>query len=218
MEHSFWLDRWQKGEIGFHRDAYHASLEAHWPNLNIPAGSDVFVPLCGKSLDMKWLAMRGHRVVGAELSEIAVDAFFEGQELSPETRRDGKFIVKSAGPYELWCGDIFELPRSALKNTAAVYDRASLVAFDPGAQQRYAEWLKKYLPGVPILLVALDFDQSEMSGPPFSIPEAQLRSLFADNFTIESLSRTDALALNDPLRKRGLTHLVETIHVLRTTR
>ena len=215
MENAFWIERWQKGEIGFHRDVHHASLDAHWGKLNIPAQSTVLVPLCGKSLDMEWLARRGHKVIGAELSGIAVDAFFASQGVEPETRQEGEHIVKSAGPYEIWQGDIFKLPQSALANVAAVYDRASLVAFEPAMQPQYANWLASNSNAAEMLLVALDFDPSEMKGPPFSTPEATVTKLFGKDFAIERLSRTDALELNDPLRKRGLTALVETVHLLR---
>lgn len=218
MEHAFWLERWQKGEIGFHRDVYHAALDAHWDKLGAPAQSTVFVPLCGKSLDMEWLARRGHRVIGVELSDIAIDAFFESQGLKPTERQAGDFLVKSAGPYEIWCGDIFTLPQSALESVAAVYDRASMVAFEPAMQPRYAQWLASSLGQAPILLVALDFDQSEMSGPPFSVPEARIDELFAGSFAIERLSRNDALDANGPLRKRGLTGLSETVHLLRKSK
>lgn len=136
MDPTFWRERWQKKEIGFHQPAYHTLLLKHWPQLQLAPGSRVFVPLCGKSLDMVWLAEQGHRVVGAELSELAVDEFFAERGLAPTVRTVGNFTVKAAGPYELWCGDIFELPREAVADVAGVYDRAALIALPPDLQQR----------------------------------------------------------------------------------
>jgi thiopurine S-methyltransferase len=213
MDTSFWIERWQKGDIGFHRDAAHPALDAHWAKLDISSSSTVFVPLCGKSLDMEWLARRGHRVLGIELSQLAIDAFFKGQGLEPTVRQEGSFAIKSAGPYELWCGDIFELPPAALAEIAAVYDRASLVAFPPQRQGDYIHWLATSLPEVPMLLVSLGYDENEMNGPPFSIPEKRLRELAKGHLSLKVLSQYGAIEDNPGLRKRGLNSLEETVYL-----
>ena len=90
MDAAFWLQRWQEGQIGFHRSDVMPLLEKHWPSLQLPAGSRVLVPLCGKSLDMHWLAAQGHRVLGVELSPLAVTQFFEEAGLTP---------VRTTSPY-----------------------------------------------------------------------------------------------------------------------
>ncbi|MCZ7593781.1 MAG: hypothetical protein M5U16_01845 [Hyphomicrobium sp.] len=146
MDPTFWRERWRNQEIGFHQPDFHALLQEHWPRLALPQGSPVFVPLCGKSLDMVWLAQQGHRVIGAELSELAVDSFFSERGLAPAMRQAGGFTIKSAGPYELWCGDVFEMPREAAGDVAGVYDRAALIALPPPLQGRYATKLKEIVP------------------------------------------------------------------------
>ena len=133
MDPSFWHDRWENQDIGFHQADIHALLPAYWPRLELASDAPVFVPLCGKSLDMVWLAQQGHRVIGAELSQRAIDDFFAERGLAPTTRASGSFTVKSAGPYELWCGDFFDLPREAVAGVAGVYDRAALIALPPCA-------------------------------------------------------------------------------------
>ena len=154
MDPDFWRDRWQRQDIGFHQAESHDQLRRHWPALGIAPGSPVFVPLCGKSLDMVWLAGQGHRVIGAELSEIAIDDFFAERGLVPAVRNEGSFRVKTAEAYELWCGDIFDLPQGAVAGVAGVYDRAALVAFPAELQPRYAAKLKELVPpAAPILLV-----------------------------------------------------------------
>jgi len=202
MEASFWHERWEKGDIGFHRDAFHPSLNRHWEKLEVESPAAVFVPLCGKSLDMAWLASKGHRVIGVELSQLAIDAFFESQDLTPTTRIEGEHAVSSAGPFELWCGDVFKLPATLLRNVAAIYDRASLVALPPKIQDFYANWLSTKLPDAPILLVGLSYDDSEMNGPPFSIPQSRIRELFADSYILDVSSDEEVLDANAGLRKR----------------
>src|SRR3546814_2467047 len=84
MDPDFWQQRWRDNRIGFHRDGVLPLLEKHWPSLGLATGSRVFVPLCGKSLDMAWLAARGHRVLGVELSPLAVGQFFDENGLRSE--------------------------------------------------------------------------------------------------------------------------------------
>jgi thiopurine S-methyltransferase len=214
MDPNFWRERWQNKDIGFHQPTIHEMLQRHWPELRIGAGGPVFVPLCGKTLDMVWLAEQGHRVIGAELSEIAIDEFFAEHELKPSALKVGNFTVKSAGAYELWCGDIFEMTADALADVAAVYDRAALVAFPPELQDRYAAKLKELLPAAPILLVALEYEQQRMQGPPFSVPRAQVERLFSGSHAIAELASRDAIDSNPRFRQRGLTELKETTYLL----
>ena len=212
---TFWHERWQNKDIGFHQAEIHALLQKHWHRLGIARGSNVFVPLCGKSLDMVWLAEQGHRVIGAELSPLAIDEFFAERGLEPNVRAVGNFAVKSAGPFELWCGDIFEMPHEAASHVAGVYDRAALVAFPVELQQRYAAKLRELLAAeTPMLLVTLDYDPASMTGPPFSVPRAQVDRLFADHRVITELECRPALDLHPPFRQRGLTSLDEYAYLL----
>ncbi len=86
MDPAFWQERWKNQDIGFHQPEFHALLQKYWSRLDLRPGSPVFVPLCGKSLDMVWLAQQGHRVIGAELSELAIDDFFAERGLDPTAR------------------------------------------------------------------------------------------------------------------------------------
>jgi|JRHI01.1.fsa_nt_gi thiopurine S-methyltransferase len=216
MDRNFWHERWQKKETGFHQPAVNDLLQLYWPRLGLEAGSEVFVPLCGRSLDMVWLAEQGHRVIGAELSQIAIDEFFAERGLTPEVSRHAGFTIKSAGAFELWRGDFFELPPRAVAGIASAYDRASLIAFPADMQGRYAAKLKELAPAqVPLLLITLDYDQKQMTGPPFSTPRDRVHDLFADRYEIEELACRSALEQNPRLLQRGLTSLEECAYVLR---
>lgn len=216
MEPDFWHDRWRQKDIGFHQSAVLDLLQKHWPELGLAPGATVFVPLCGKSLDMVWLAERGHKVIGAELSEIAVDEFFAERGLTPESEAAGSLTVKRAGPYELWCGDFFELPASALADVAGVYDRAALVAFPPEMQERYGKRLIELLPAsVSMLLVTFDYDQSKMPGPPFAVPRAQVQKLFAGAFSIAEVAARSGVPKNPRFVERGLSVIEECAFVLK---
>jgi len=107
MQPEFWHKKWESNQIGFHQPEVNPYLQRHWPDLAIPAQARVLVPLCGKSLDLLWLAGRGHRVLGVELSEKAVEDFFREQQLQPQVSEQGDFKVYRADAIELWCGDFF---------------------------------------------------------------------------------------------------------------
>jgi thiopurine S-methyltransferase len=211
MEHAFWLDRWEKADIGFHQAAAHDFLERHWPSLGVPQGAQVLVPLCGKSTDMVWLAEQGHSIIGTELAELAVDQFFAERTRTPAVVREGAFTVKRAGPFELWCGDHLALDPAVTRRIGGVFDRAALVAMPRVMQQDYADKLAELTPSdVPVLLVALDYDPSEMDGPPFPISAARISELFEHAFRISRLEIRDGLAMSQNLKKRGLKALNET--------
>jgi thiopurine S-methyltransferase len=215
MEPQFWNDRWQSGEIGFHKGEVHDLLAKHWPSLGLEPGSKVFVPLCGKSLDMVWLAEAGHSVVGAELSGVAIDAFFAERGLEPKVEMLGGFEVKRAGAYEIWQGDFFDLPPRAVRGAAAVYDRAALVALPPAMQPRYAAKLAELVPATaPIVIIGLAYPPGQMQGPPFSTPLARVADLFSRTFVIKLLESRDGLAQSQNLVQRGLTALEECLYVL----
>jgi thiopurine S-methyltransferase len=216
MDHNFWLKRWQANEIGFHGADVQPALAKHWSKLDAPKGARVFVPLCGKSVDMVWLASQGLMVVGAELSEVAIDAFFAEHGLVPHTREEDAFKIKSAGAFELWCGDFFALEREKLGSVPFAYDRAALVAMPPDMQQRYAKKMAGLMPAhSKTLLVGLAYNQGEMNGPPFSVPRERVRELFDPAFDVSVIDARDGLAKGDHLAKRGVTWLEEATYLLR---
>jgi thiopurine S-methyltransferase len=210
MEHTFWLDRWQKSEIGFHQAAAHDFLERHWSALAVPKTAEVLVPLCGKSNDMVWLADHGHSVIGTELAQSAIDQFFAERFRTPAAVNEAGFTVSRAGPYALWCGDHLALDPAITRRIGGVFDRAALVAMPHTMQQTYADKLAALTPsGVPVLLVSLDYDPSEMDGPPFPISPGRVDELFGRDFRITLLEKRDGLNASQNLKNRGLTALHE---------
>lgn len=216
MDREFWLKRWQANEIGFHQNEPQAPLMRNWTKLNVPKAATVFVPLAGKSLDMVWFAEQGHKVLANELSRLAVETFFTERGLKPSIREHENFLIYSAGVYEIWCGDFFLLQAEMIATAAAVYDRAALVAMPPEKQDAYVRKLAALVqPGTPALLIGLDYDQGEIAGPPFAIPQTRVRELLEHDFSVEVLETRDGLARSAHLKNRGVTRLEETAYLLR---
>jgi len=210
VDTEFWRERWELGQTRFNQATPNHLLTKSWPQLALRPGCSVFVPLCGKTIDMVWLAERGHTVIGNEVSELAVADFFGEHDLEPTIRSEGSMAVYTAAEYELWCGDFFDLTEGALSGVDAVYDRASLVALPADMRRRYADHLAEILPpAVAMLVVAFEYEQSEMDGPPFSVTQDEIRDLFS-GFDMQALADEDVFESNADLRERGLSRLRET--------
>lgn len=215
MDPEFWLDRWQQSQIGFHQADTEPLLQRHWPALGVPAGSRVFVPLCGKSLDMVWLAGQGYQVIGNELSQIAIDDFFAGQELTPEKRTEPGFTISTAGPYELWCGDFFDVPMRVTENVTGIYDRAALIALPPEMRRKYAGKLTELAHGrAKSLLITLEYDQSIVPGPPHSVRGDEVQDLFAGDWQITMLVCEQTRARAPKFKQHGLEFVDQAAYVL----
>jgi thiopurine S-methyltransferase len=215
MEPSFWHERWERAEIGFHKQEINVHLQQFWHRLELQAGQRVFVPLCGKSLDLLWLAGEGHRVTGVEISPVAVAAFFDENGLQPRRWREGVFEMWEADEIRILLGDFFALESRHVADCAGVYDRASLIALPPAMRARYARHLDTILaPGIRVLLVTMEYDQAVLPGPPFAVGETEVRALYEPAHQVELLYVRDALSEESRWRDRGLTWLQEKVYRL----
>lgn len=218
MHHDFWHERWETGQIGFHQRAVHPFLARWWRSLGVPADSRVYVPLCGKSLDMVWLAERGHRVIGSELIPEAISQFFNEVGLVPTTVGRGEYRHHAAGAYEILEGDALGLTTAEVGPVQAAYDRAALVALPPEMRRDYAASFARLLsPGTSALLVAFEYPQEMRGGPPFSVEADEIRELFQPDFRLEELERLDIIGTSPKFAELGIPALFETAFRLTRT-
>jgi len=219
MKADFWHERWEKGEIGFHQQDFNRHMLAFTGRLGLPPGAHILVPLCGKSLDMLWLARQGYRITGIEISERAARDFFVENRLAYEFERSPGVISYRGEQVSILCMDFFTVESTQLTHVDAVYDRASLIALPPEMRPAYAGYLAGLLdPGTGSLLVTLEYPQEEMRGPPFSVTFDEVQQLFGSQFAIEHLYSEDCLAREPRFRKKGLTRLEEHVFLLQKTR
>ena len=212
MHEAFWQERWTRDQIGFHQDQVNAYLLRYWSRLQLPQGSQVLVPLCGKSLDLAWLAGQGYAVLGVELAEKAVQAFFEEHGLQPQVNEHGAFRIYSVGSLTLWCGDFFSLRAEDVAGCKAFYDRAALIALPAEMRERYAAHLQAILPAAcQGLLVTLVYDQQRMDGPPFSVEDAEAERLFSGGWALQEVERKDVLSGNPRFSENQLEAVDEVV-------
>lgn len=215
MDTSFWLTTWEQNKIGFHQQDINAYLKSYWQDLGVPHTCRVFVPLCGKSLDMLWLCAQGHSVLGVELSPLAVRDFFAEHGLTPEHSEEQDFYHWQAQALNILQGDFFKLSHDHLNGVGGVFDRAALVALPPELRSAYARQLMQILPATAsMLLVVFDYEQSQMAGPPFAVSASEIHALYGDNYHITLVAEHDALAAYPQLQAQGLEQLQENVYVL----
>lgn len=216
METDYWKSRWQRGETGWHRSEVMPLLRKHWPALQPEPGSQVLVPLAGKTLDMPWLAAQGHRVLGIEVSPLAIAEFFAEQGLANQVIDSTDGPLHRAGGIDILEADAFAVSADTLSDIRHVYDRAALIALPPPLRRRYVDSVYARLPaGASGLLITLEYPQAQKEGPPFSVDEAEVRALFEPDWEVEQLERRDILAEQPEFLDAGVDALHTSVYRLR---
>lgn len=215
MQADFWKERWRRGQIGFHQSEVDRHLRAHWEGLGLTHASRVFVPLCGKTIDVLWLQERGHCVSGVELSAVALEAFCLEHGVPARRHGSGAFDIYAAERLTLYCGDFFDLTPGLLGPVDAIFDRAALIAWQPERRRAYVDHLTRLTrDGCKMLLVTVEYPQSQMEGPPFAVAADEVHALFGADFSIRRLARENTLAREHRFRARGLTEFHEVCYAL----
>lgn len=191
MDPSFWHQRWEMNEIGFHEGKPNPLLVKHFHELSVAKGRRIFVPLCGKTQDISWLLSRGYRVAGAELSQLAIEQLFIELGMQPEIATVGSVEQWSANNLDIFVGDIFAVSAKMLGSVDAVYDRAALVALPEDMRNRYTAHLMEIANKSPQLVISYEYDQSLMEGPPFSVNNEEVHRHYATTYDLTLLAGTE---------------------------
>jgi len=188
MEAEFWHKKWQNNVLGFHLSEANPLLVNNVSALSLNHGDRVFLPLCGKTLDIGWLLSQGYRVAGAELSDIAVSQLFEQLNVVPEIKQLGDLVHYSAKGIDIFVGDIFHLSEKDLGPVDAVYDRGAFVALPKAMRDRYAAHLIQLTQNAPQLLVSFEYDQNLLKGPPFAISNLEINQQYRNVYDVVLLA------------------------------
>ena len=211
MQQDFWHEAWAKNdEPGWQQTDFNPYLTKHWP-----AGPEVvFVPLCGRSLDMLWLHQQGHHIVGIDLSVSAIQTFCKQQSIEATCERDGALTVFRAPGWTLYAGDFFKLTGEHLTRVGRVYDRAALIALPEPMRAKYAAHCQAIIPGgTEIFLLTISYDQDLMKGPPFSVTDSEVHELYS-GYDIQVLQSQSGADLVGNLKQRGLGTLTDSCFLL----
>lgn len=209
MDEQFWHGKWQRGETAFHEAEGNPLLRRYLPALGLATGARLLLPLCGRTGDIGWLLEQGYAVTGAELSRLAIEQLFTHLGLTPDITSVGPLERFEAGALTVFVGNFFDLDHHALGEVAAVYDRAALVALPEAMRERYAAHLVHLTRAAPQLLIAFEYDQSLLVGPPFAVLEAEVRRHYGAAYHLTQAGRHE---LKDGLK--GLKPVHETVWLM----
>jgi len=223
MEHSFWHKKWEVNQTGFHLDYVHPllkrNIELFQVNDQLKRSDIIFVPLCGKTLDIGFLLDFGYHVIAVELSEIAVQAVFKERNLIPEISEWSAGKLYQTRSLSIFVGDFFALSKQDLNNhgdsVSLVYDRAALIALPEKIRQKYAAHLALITQNSPQLLITLDYDQSIVSGPPFAVSTNEVEALYAGEYLIQLLEEADIIEEEPRFKAKGLTSFYQRAYKLK---
>jgi len=213
MGRDFWLTRWAKKQIGFHQGSYNRALIEYWPTLGVSERAAVLVPLCGKSLDMRWLEAVGHAVYGVDFSESAIAEYFEDAGETPQCDQ-GNYLLRFKGAGStLYAGDFFDIAAPDVPRVKGVYDRGALGALAAPMRARYADHLQRIVPdGAHILLLTLEFDEDKVTGPPFSVSDGEIVELFSGRCRVEKLESALVGDLPGKFAEAGIPEVTQSVH------
>lgn len=210
MDAQFWHDCWAGDRQGFDQNRPNKHLLEAYSDWGVEPGSGVFVPLCGKSVDMDWLLGKGHKVLGVELVEKAVLQYFEERQTRPRVKRKGNFQTYMVDRLKIFAGDVFDLEAKDLKGFSHIYDRASIVALPKSMRKEYVDLLKELLPDFGrILLVTFEFDAPEDFGPPFTVSMKEVEELFGEGYSVQDLYTTEVVPGNPKFVSAGIRHCLD---------
>jgi len=213
-----WIQRWQAGKIGWHRTQVNSKLVEFITCLKLKQGDTVFVPLCGKSYDMVYLLEQGFKVIGVELSSLAIEQFFDENNLAFTINQTDQFTLYQGDNITLYCGDYFALDKSVLKSVSAVYDRAALIALAVDLREKYAQHLYSIISNdCRVLLLTLNYPQSQISGPPFAVDEDEVVSLFSKGFECQQLQCFDDIKNEPKFLRAGVDFIEKATYCLHKT-
>lgn len=194
MQPDFWHKKWQINQIGFHLAAANPLLVKHFSALDLTLKKGqkisprIFLPLCGKTMDIAWLLSKGYRVVGAELSQIAVDDLFRNLDLTPKITQKNLITHYSAPDIDIFVGNIFDVTAEMMGDVHAIYDRAALVALPFEMRQRYTAHLLALTQAAPQLLICFVYDETQYAGPPFSVDAQEVNAHYQTHYDLTLLA------------------------------
>lgn len=216
MEISYWQSRWQKQKTGWHMQTVFPLLKTYWKHLNLSQNAVVLVPLCGKSLDLDWLLRQEYHVIGVDVSEIALKEVINRSGAAFTSSTKGSFTCFRSDALQLWCGDVLTLQKQWLPPVDAIYDKAALIALPPHKRGDYAHTLRSLLqPHTQIFMNSFEYEQKEMTGPPFAVFLDEIERQYGDLFKINLLYEHALLKKLTNFQRRGLrSYLTEKVYHL----
>ncbi|MDZ7681321.1 MAG: hypothetical protein U5J63_06285 [Fodinibius sp.] len=216
MEISYWQSRWHKDNTGWQMDEVYPLLPTLWNRRSLKSQARVLVPLCGNSPDLHWLAEQGHTVIGIDVSGKALRRTMRDHPAKFTEETSYGFTVYRSQQMELWEGDFLKLPARTITTPDVIYDKAAIVALPPEMRTTFAQKVMELSnPNTQLLVQTFEYEQHEMSGPPFSVGRNEIEQYYGDRFSITPVHEQSRLQDMAKFRQRGLSsYFIEKVYHL----
>ncbi|CAK8673503.1 unnamed protein product [Clavelina lepadiformis] len=211
-----WIKRWEIGDTGFHMSQVHPYL-LKLKDRFLKECSTVYVPLCGKTLDLIYLADEGHNVIGSECAEVGILQFFDDNKIKYERS------LHPTAPFEvfkgidktitIYKGDFFQLDSVVMGRVDAIWDRGSFGAIHPSQQMKYGKIIHDIIKeNGKYLLCTLRYE-GVRTGNPYSVSENDVQVSFGQSFDISTLDSYESSDF-DFVKQDGLKSAIATFNLL----
>lgn len=215
MNKKNWLEKWKKKETKFDQMQVNPYLIKYEKIFESLEGKKIFIPLCGKSIDILWFLTHGAEVIGVEFSEVAIETFLSENNLIYKKVDKHPFIFYHADSLKFICGDLFQLEKNDVGEFDWIYDRASLIALDDMARVQYANKIFQLSSNQSkMFLITLSYGTTTLEPPPYSVTDEEVYSLFSKNFQIATLSKNENMDIMPHLIQAGFPNLNDRVYLL----
>jgi thiopurine S-methyltransferase len=142
----------------------------------------IFFPMCGDVADMSWMADMEHTIVGVEISPVAIEQFFNGNEIEYDVKpfelMKGTVYASKNGNIRIDCGYFFLFGSSVERDFDGIWDRGSFNTLcDMTLKKKYIQILTLVMK--PNCKIVMEFA--------LTIDAKNIKELFGVNFEVTYL-------------------------------
>lgn len=204
MTVGMWKECWNTPNVEFHNPQLNELFVKYHQRMLTRPGMRIFVPLCGKAVEMKWLVDHGHKVVGLEAAPVPCKAFFEENGI-PYNVKEMKGI--HGEKYEsldhnivIYSCDFFLFTADICGEFDGIWDSGGLNSMDVEDREAYIRRIRTLMgKGCVNLTEFVNFDKS-MVDITWSMTKEELQKVFGEGFIVEDLNE---MAAPQRLKRQG---------------
>ncbi len=211
---TFWVERWKNKDTGFHLCDIHPDLQAYFGRLSLKESDTVFIPLCGKTLDIHFFLQAKCKIIAVEMVELAVQQLFENLQINPQVSAWKHGKCYQSKNLTVYVGNVFDLSDEQLNSVNIVYDRAAFIALPYNLHAPYSRLIKEIANPDKQMLITVEFDASKLQGPPFLLLPDNIKQYYGNQYQIELLHQEETINNEPNFQEKGLTSLMRKTYLL----
>ncbi|XP_075246699.1 uncharacterized protein LOC142340123 isoform X2 [Convolutriloba macropyga] len=194
----FYDEKYSKGYSPWHMDTVNYNLLKHYNRIQ-PEGEPlrkILVPMSGKTVDIKWLADKGHEVVAVEISQSACRQIFTRDNIPFEEidcpQVEGKLFKPVSGRIKAYCCDVFKFTKEVEGEFESVWERGAVIAFEEDLRKKYFEHVKTLVSkGCSWMSSIFQYDRNVYYNHPYCLNDDEIERVFSDGqFSYEKIDET----------------------------